>query len=226
MPMVDAKTETLRIFIQQHRTQPRLSKLDDDGVERWQAILEKTEHGVLAVATEVNAVMNDLTLTQQGQLQKRAKIGPRVVGNFSNLGVVLNQADQAKARLERVLFDPLTQPATGNEVVKFLKDQELRRTIGKGEAAAEFLKAVERGDVDTCRALLTAPGPSWVSDEILQRGKAAYAENVNHAGWEKLQYVEYLREHLSSLAGQVAQWLLHLGATPESIQAVVKTSKE
>jgi hypothetical protein len=81
---------------------------------------------------------------------------------------------------------------------------------------------VDAGDTDTTRALLSAPGPAWVSADIRQRGEAAYAQRTNPDAWQKLQYVEFLRENLAALAAPVAQWLIHLGASAESVQKATK----
>ncbi len=225
MPMVDSKTETLRNFVRHHRTQPRSIKLDADGAETWQAVLVKVEQLINSVAVEVNGVMNDLTLTQQGQLERLAKIGPRVCNNFSNIGIVLNQADQAKARLEKVLYGPPTQAPGGNEIVEFLKQQEIRSMIGKGNANAEFLKAVERDDVETTVALLAWPGGSPITDDIKGGAEKSYATRTNPGALEKLKFVEYLHEHVSVLAEQISQWLIHLGAAPESVQKAVRAKE-
>ena len=106
-----------------------------------------------------------------------------------------------------------------------MREQEIRNTTGKAQADAEFLKALESDDLETARALLDAPGGSMIADEIRRRGEEAYAKRTNPDGWDKMQYIEFLRENLSVLSQQVAQWLKHLGASVEAIQGVV-TPKE
>lgn len=222
MSMTDAKTQTFITFIRHHREQPRSVGFDADGAERWQAILAKLEQLIQPVATEVNTVMNDLTLTQEGQRQKLMAIGPRVVNNFKNLGVVLSEADKAKARLETVLFAPITTKPTGDAVVTFLREDAIRRTVGKAQAGTELLLATERGDIETMRALLDWPGRPMIAEDIKKRAFDAYAQKTNPTAWEKLRFIEVLRDNLEVLATQTAQWLRHLGATPEAIAQAVK----
>lgn len=215
-------TQTLQTLIRHHRDQPHKPGFDDDGKERWRIAVDKLDEGVQPVAVEETTILSNKQWSDEGKRAKRTELATRVVRNFEWLGQMLQQADDAKRRLETILLAPLTEPPKGNEVVLFLQDQELRQTIGKREAHAAFLKAVELGDTTTTRALLSAPGPAWVSDDIRQRGEAAYAQRTNPDAWQKLQYVEFLRENLAALAAPVAQWLMGLGASAESVQKSVK----
>ena len=106
-------------------------------------------------------------------------------------------------------------------MVTIMREQELRRTIPKHEANAVYLRALERDDLETARAILDAPGAPWVSDEVRRRGEDAYAERTNPKAWETVQSLEYLHAHLDSLAGQTRTWFVALGASKESIQKTI-----
>jgi hypothetical protein len=212
-------TASLQTLIRHHREQPIRPGFDEDGKEIWLAILQKLDELVRPVAAEVDRITNDRTLSEEGKKTKLMAVGPRVVGNFVNMGIVLNQADQAKARLEKMLFGPLIEPSTkGNEILNEMRAQELRQMIGQKDASANFLAACDRGDTETTRAILLAPGPAWLTEEVQRRGRASYAQRTNPEGLEKLKFVQFLQENLSALSQQVALWLRSLGASPESIQ--------
>jgi hypothetical protein len=215
-------TATLQTLIRHHREQPIRPGFDDDGKAVWLAILQKLDELVQPVAVEVDAVMKNQQLSDQGKRDMLMGIGPRVVGNFVNMGTVLNQADHAKARLEKVLFSEITKKPSGNEVVTFLREDAIRRTTGKAGAGTAFLKALEADDTESARALLDWPGGSPITEDIKRRGEEAYAQRTNPDAWEKLQYIEFLRENLAALAASVAQWLIGLGASAESVQKSVK----
>jgi len=219
--MVDAKTETLRTLLRHYLEQPNAVGLDAESRDIWLATLTKTAPSVDVVALEVNATMNDLTLTQQGQMQKLMKVGPHAVPMFANVGIVLSQADQAQTRLRALAFGALTARPKGDATEAFGREREARdflRTMSHSEKNSAFLKAVDTQDLEVVRAMLTAPGGAMVSDEIRARGEEAYAKRTNPAVLDKLKAVAVLREQLTVLATQVAQWLLHLGASPEAIQ--------
>ena len=222
MKVAYSSTKTMQQVIAHHLRQPLLRGFDQDGGERWQAIVDKLAQLIEPVAAEVEAIFTDPKLTDEGKQEKALTIGPRVVQNFQNLGTVLTEADRAKARLEAVLFSPLVEPPKGHEVVHEIRAAEIRRAIGKKDAAVNYLRAIDRDDLETVKALTTPPGPAWLTAEVQRRGREAYAQRTNPAGWEQLRYVEFLRDNLSALAEQVAQWLVTLGASPEAIQKATK----
>jgi hypothetical protein len=107
----------------------------------------------------------------------------------------------------------------------FLREQEIRaafRGADAGMRTGEYLRAAEAGDIETTRAFQDAPGAPWVSAEIKARAEEAYALRTNPDGLRRLKGIEFLREHLSSLAEQTAQWLVRLGAKPETVAKAVK----
>ena len=59
-----------------------------------------------------------------------------------------------------------------------------------------------------------------MADDVLQRGKVAYAQRTNKALYAKWQSVEYRRERLQGIANFVAQMLRRLGAKPETVATV------
>jgi alkanesulfonate monooxygenase SsuD/methylene tetrahydromethanopterin reductase-like flavin-dependent oxidoreductase (luciferase family) len=56
-------------------------------------------------------------------------------------------------------------------------------------------------------------------DHPFARVKAMPAGDTAPEIWQRLQYVEVLRDRLSALASQIAKWLLLLGAEPAQVQA-------
>jgi hypothetical protein len=222
MKQAYSATMTLKSVLTHHLTQPTLRGLDQDGEERWKAILHKVRDLAGPVIAEVEQIFNDPKLTDQGKEDKLLAVGPRVVGNFKNVGIVLNEAEQAKARLERLVFDPLTTKPAGNEMVVGLREYEIRQDIGKPQAGAAFLDAVDKGHIETARAILDWPGGPVLPKEIRRRGMAAFAQRTQPDIWRKVQFVEALHERLSALGSSIARWLLELGASPDSVQAATK----
>ena len=219
MKQAYSATMTFRSVLTHHLSQPTPRDLDQDGEERWLAILHKVRDLAGPVIAEVEQIVTDPKLTDQGKTDKILAVGPRVVNNFKNVGIVLHEAEQAKARLERLLFDPLTTKPAGNETVVYLREQEIRRAIGKPQAGAAFLDAVDTGQIEVARAILDWPGGPVLTEEIRRRGLAAFAQRTQPDIWRKVQVVEALHERLSALASSIARWLLELGASPESVRA-------
>jgi len=209
--------------IRHDRTEPLKPGFDADGGERYQMALARLEQQVSAVQLEESAILKDRLLTDEGQRKKLTALAGGIVVSFDWLGQMLSQADAAASRLSHVLFSPIMATPKGDAVVQYLRDQEIRHSLGAASVSewnAAYLLALERGDLETARALETAPGPARVSPDMRRRGEEAYGRRTNPAAWEQLQAVEHLTEHLSSLAGQTAQWLVGLGASPESVQGL------
>src|SRR5262249_14211925 len=139
--------------------------LSDDGQERLQAILANFTGRFTPVRVKVEAVYTNPRLTDEGKLADLLKIGPAEVDNFAHLGVVQDQANEAIARLDAILYAALTEQPKGRDpVVGQLRDQEIRSSIGKKDAAANYLRAIDTDDLETVRALANAPGPSWLTE--------------------------------------------------------------
>lgn|SRR6185436_8904438 len=210
-----AATGTLRNTLRQLLQQP-IRGLHGDALERWQAILTNLLDKLMQIAKEIDAIVADPRLTEKGKLDKLLAIGPRIAKDFQNLGVARDQADQAIARIRTLLFDAIMK-VTGDLVIAEMRAAEIRATIGKNDAGPQYLVALNRGDVETARALATAPGAAWVAEDFRKRGEENYATQTNPEAWQQLQQVEILRDNLSAIAQQVASWLLLLGASPESV---------
>jgi hypothetical protein len=218
-------TATLQTLIRHHQEQPIQRGFDDDGLERRNIALKKLQEGVSAVAAEEDAILKDRTLSDEGKGRKRATLAGRVVGNFAWLGQMLVQADQAKMRLQEVLYGPITEQSKRDAVVQQLRDQEVRqdvRGLDINQRNAHFLTALESDQLEVVRAMLDAPTGPMISPDVLERGKTAYATRTAPETFEQLGFVEHLREHLGALSESTAQWLRHLGASPEAIQKAVK----
>lgn len=222
MKQAYSATMTFKNVLMHHLAQPTLRGVNQDGQERWLAMLHTVRDRAVPVIADVEQIFTDPKLTDQGKTDKMLAVGPQVVSQFKNVGNVLHEAEQAKARLEGLLFDPLTAKPAGNEMVIGLREYEIRQAIGKPQAGAAFLDAVDKGHTETARAILDWPGGSHIPEEMLKRGREAFALKTNPDLWRKVQFVEALHEQLSALASSIARWLLELGAAPESVQAATR----
>lgn len=212
-----ASTHTLVNVLRHHQEQPvRLE--DDDAQERLVATVNKIFELVSPVAAEVDSIANDSRLTDQGKVTKVLTVGPKVADNFRIVGRELHLTDEVIGRVEQVIFSPLTaKPKDANEVVVYLREDRIRQSIPKGQSGIAFLESVNKGQMETARAILDTPGGHGISDEIFRRGREAFASKTAPEAWQKLEHLNALREVLSALAQQIAQWLIHLGASRESV---------
>lgn len=225
---VEGTTQSLLIRTRNEPMQPVRPGFATEDLNQWLALNARVNKQVSELwEGDIQRVLKDRALSPEGKVQKLATLAERITPDFSFLGNVLQQADAARDRLTKLLYDPITAKPKGNEIVIFLREQEIRqalRSASASERQAKFLLALEADDLETSRALLDWPGGPMISADIRRRGEEAYARRVNAPAWEKLQAVEYMREHLASLATQTGQWLMSLGATPERVQKAVKTS--
>lgn len=217
MKQVLSATHTLVNVLRHHREQP-VRMEGDDAKERWAVIVNKLNELVAPVAAEVEALFNNPRLTDAGKMEAALKIGPRVVGNFAIVGRVVHEADQAIGRLEQLIFGPLTDKPKGDATVTFLREAEIRQSIPKGQNGIAFLEAINAENLEVARAILDRPAGHGISDEILRRGREAFALKTAPEIWRNLEHVNVLREALNALASQVAQWLILLGASERTVR--------
>ena len=222
MKQAYSATMTFKSVLTHYLTLPTPRDLDQDGKERWLAMLHAVRDLAGPIIAEVEQIVSDPKLTDQEKTDKLLAVGPRVGSQFKNVGIALNEAYQATARLERLLLDLLTAKPAGNELVTFLREQEIRQAIGKKRAGAAFFDALGKGDTETVRAILDWPGGPVFPEEIRRRGMALFSERTQPDIWPKVQFVDALRLRLTALASDVARWLFELGASPESVQAATR----
>jgi hypothetical protein len=119
------------------------------------------------------------------------------------------------------MLDPITAKPNGDPMIVFLREQELRNRIPKGEATKAYLNALGADDLDTVRAILDAPGKPWITEEIKHRGEEDYAKRTNPVAFAQRESLDYFQDHLHSLIEHVRIWFLALGASPEAVHTAL-----
>ena len=199
--------------------QPKRDLSTDDLNLKFTA-LKKLDPAVLKVAADIDAVQKNTSLSHDGQQKAIAAIGTKSVPSFEWLARMRDAAVNGYDEHTRTLLDPLTAKPTGDPILIFLREQELRQGIPRDKADTLFLLALETDDLETCRALLDAPGRSMITDDIRERGQDQYAQRTNPTVYVQRASKELLRDELEMLVGVIRSWLLSLGAD----EAVVHTT--
>ena len=182
------------------------------------ASLTKTDGLVDEIGLAEDKIRNDKKLSDSGKQEQVKGLAVQSVPKFAPLGRVNGDARAAYAQLTNILIGPITAIPKGvNEVVDFLKLQEDRKGIGKAAAPLAYLKSLETDNLETARALVSAPGGSWIPADIRARGEEEFARRTNPTVFEQRRSIEYLRDHLLALAELLRQWLVGLGANPETV---------
>jgi hypothetical protein len=160
-------------------------------------------------------------LSAQGKTDALKKFAEKALVRFEPVGRVLVRTAGEQSAHKQAMIGPLTQqPAGGNEIVHAMRDAELRSTmqgLTQPEKHAAFSIAVERRDFDTTRAMLTAPGPKWLPDDVRERSEWEFAKRTNPVGYAKYQSVASMRETLAAMADMIRQWLIGLGANKDAV---------
>lgn len=219
---LDSATASLQMRLQQEPGQPARPLLTSENLTAWLHLCGTVLEKVNTYAVKIQSIRNDKTRTLQGQQAQFTALAPQVVKDVGELvAEPLNDAKGAITRLNHLMFDPITAKPKGDAMVIFLREQELRQSIPKTEAGKAYLNALGSDDLETARALLNAPGAPWISDEIKRRGEEAYAQRTNPKALAQRQSLESFQDYLESLAEHVRTWFLALGASPESVEAVL-----
>lgn len=219
---LDSATASLQMRLQQEPGQPARPLLTSENHTAWLHLCDAVLEKVNTYAVKIQAIRNDKSLTLQGQQAQFAALAPQVVKDVGRVVAdPLHEVDAAITRLNHLMFDPITTKPKGDVVVNFLRGQELRQSIPKTEAGKAFLMALSADDLETARALLDAPGAPWISEEIRRRGEEEYAKRTNPKALAQRESLRSFQDYLESLAEHVRSWFLALGASPESVQAVL-----
>lgn len=219
---LDSATASLQMRLQQEPSQPARPLFTSEHLTAWFKYCDDVLKKVDPVAVKIASIRNDKSLSLQGQQAQYAALAPQVLKDVAPIVTKpLQDVKAAMARLTAVMFDPITAKPKGDAMVVFLREQEVRARIPKGEAEKEFLTALAAGDLETSRALLDSPGRSLISDEIKRRGEEAYAQRTNPSAFAQRASLSYFKDHLQSVVEQVRNWLLALGASPEAVQAAL-----
>jgi hypothetical protein len=220
---VDSSTASIQMRLRQEPLQPARPLFANENFKAYLQLCNAVLGKVDKYAIKIDSIRNDKSRTLQGQqAQYAAALAPQVLKEVGPVVIApLDDVNAAMQRLRRLMFDPIMNRPKGDPMVTFLREQELRSRIPKGEANKEYLAALGADDLETARAILDASGRPLITDEIKRRGEEDYAKRTNPAAWAQLQSLDYFKDHLKSLVEQVRIWVLALGATPESVQSVL-----
>ena len=210
-------------------TQPTSRRLDTPGANVAVATLVTLKDVVATVRTQEARIGADRNLSDKGKVDTRVAVAVPVIKQVAFVQKAFTDAQNAEARLRHLLLDPITQRPAGDPVVIFLREKEIRdsiRSLDVNQSTAFFLRALEKDDLETTRALLDSPGPALVAADIRARGEESYARRTNRAAFEKQQALTYLIEYLQSLVVHCAQWLVSLDASAEDVAKALRPMEE
>jgi len=194
--------------------------LSSDDLTFLAELVRKADGKAETIQQEEQRILANRDMSDLGKAKALAEMAERALADFGFLGVVLSRTEQEIADLERRLYAPFFAPKDENPTMRLIRELragEIRSAHEGGNHAALFIQALERDDLETTLAFLTAPGGRWVNDDVIQRGKLAYAKRTNETGYAKGQSLARLREHLTGIAVFIAKWLTGLGANPDKV---------
>ena len=214
----------VRSFLANALKQATDRRLTQDDMAIIVDAVRRTDDKVEELQVAEQGILRDRATSDEGKSAALVVLAEKHVEKFRSLGKQIEQADASLREYEEQLYGVLRVPAKESDAMRLIRElraREIRGSVVGDTHDTTFLLALEKGDLETVLALLDAPGGSLVSDEVLQRGKVAYAQRTNKALYAKWQSVEYRRERLRGIANFVAQMLRRLGARSENIAAAL-----
>lgn len=222
--IANSLTQSLRARIQNDLGAPVKPGFTTDNLQIWLEASRRTDATVEKVETDEQKILKNRDVTDEGKSKALAALAAKSVDAFAFLGRILSQTETSIRNLQQKLFSPLEHPTDAGvteRLIRELRASEIRGTLEGGNLDSTFLLAVQSGNLETAQALLTAPGGSMVSADTLARAKFEFAKKSDKAGYDRLLTLEFLREHLASLAAHVASWLERMGAQPTAVNKVI-----
>lgn len=201
--------------------QPTGLELSTDDLNFVLQIVKKTDEKVEVVSGQEQKILMDRNASDEGKSKQLAALAEKSVPEFAFLARIVAQHEKEIAAVERKLFARLQPPENEQateRLIRELRAGELRAGLEGDNRDAAFLRALEHDDFETALALLTAPGGSWVSDEILERGKAQYAQRTNAAALAGMTSLSIVRDRVAGVLEFVKAWFLRLGANPATVE--------
>jgi hypothetical protein len=200
-----------------------LTRLQTDHLNGWNGAMAKTDGLVLAAATVLDRIAQERSLSDDGKQTKYAEEGTRILPSFAYLGKQQQGTCEIIDRHTHLMVDPITaKPKDANDLITYQREAEIRRAVGKANATAAFIQSLETDDLETARALLDAPGGSWVPADIRHRGEETYAKRTQPDIYAERQSLTLLADQLGAMAAMVADWLVGLGVDPKAVAATVQ----
>jgi hypothetical protein len=188
---------------------------DDDLREAHLATLRKAQDILEAHAAEEAAISVDPNLSEQGQVTRVRELAKRTQVKLMFLAEKADEADAAYPRAEALVYAVPDAPKGANEVVQFLREDSIRRRLeplSVAERMARYQVAVQRGDVETIRAIRLGPGEPLIPDDVRERIDRQRADVANAKGMRRLRSLETVRSQLHELADSLLGWLKGYGA--------------
>lgn len=191
---------------------------DDDLREAHVSTLRKATDILEAHAAQEAAISVNPDLTEQGQTARVRALAKQTLAALMFLAERADELDQAYSRMERVLSVVPDAPKGTNDIVQFLREDSIRRRwepLSDAERIARYQAAVERGDVETVRAVRLAPGDPLIPDDIRERIERQRTDLNNPKGMRRLRALDAARSQLHGLADSILNWLKGYGARIE-----------
>lgn len=149
----------------------------------------------------------DARLSAAGKQAKLADLAAKERGEWGSLettrGHITDNLTQRRARLYSLPAMP-----DGNEVVHYLKQQEVRaaiRALPEGQRKVRMADAVKRGDGLIIRAMLEDPYGELNDRAYFDRLQQEHLERTQPAAFQELRALEELKTHLDVLVQLVDQ---------------------
>lgn len=188
---------------------------NDDLRDVYLGDLRKVTDILEAHAVQENAISVDTNLSDAGQ---QAKIVELAKETLKKLRFLLSKADDtagAYNRLEALLLAVPDAPKNQNELITYLREQEIRtwlRSLSAPDRMQKYQLAVQQENAETIRALRLAPGEPLIAKDIQDRFDREHLERTKPQEMLRLHSLGVIRDELHALAVQLFRWLQGYGA--------------
>ena len=187
----------------------------------------RVQETVKVTRAKADAIQRDRSLSEEGKQKANATMANDHIDNYAFIGGQRTKNAECIRNLHATNYAAVLDVPQDSDptkaLIRELRAGEIRSLHRNAENRdSVFLAAVEQGHLEVAHALLAAPGGSWVSPDIRQRGAELYAARNTPKEYAALQDALTVREHLDMLAEVTRSAFTALGADPEKIAKVLK----
>ena len=186
----------------------------------------RLQETVKASGVKVDHIERNRNLSVEGKQKSSATMANEDISHYAFIGGQRTKNAERIRNLQATNYGFLNLPQEDDPTKALIRELRAGEIRGRHHNAenrdAVFLNALEQGKLELAHAILNAPGGSWVSSDIRQRGAEVYAQRNTPKEYAALQDALTVREHLDMLAESVRLAFATLGGDPEKIAKALK----
>ena len=196
---------------------------------RYLALIDRADAMNDTLIKKIAEIERRSILSRQGKDDAKRDVATEFIKESGWLQRDSTETAEKRNWLLAQVLDYKIPDKTVDPLLAYFRQKEIRdslRTHPQSDQVVTFLRAAERLDAETMRALLTGPGEPWITEDAQQRGEEAYGQRKDPERWGLIRDLALLADQIDGIKNFFAHCLLSLGASKDAVLAGLGISEE